>query len=104
MKKINVESRSQIKQLLYAACVFGIKDDRYRAFGGFQLWWYDKWHDTCNYCESCWSDGRKRIHQCSLDRAAKILWHNRNCLYLRSKHLDEDRRLMAAGHLEYAGQ
>jgi hypothetical protein len=54
MKKISVEDRTQIKQLLYNGVVFGIKDDRYRSFGGFQLWWYDKQLDVCNRCESSW--------------------------------------------------
>ncbi len=40
MKKISVEDKTQIKQLLYYGNVLGIKDDRYRSFGGFQLWWY----------------------------------------------------------------
>ncbi|KPL20278.1 MAG: hypothetical protein AMJ75_12005 [Phycisphaerae bacterium SM1_79] len=97
MRKINVEDKSQIKQLLYAGGVFGIKDDQYRSFGGFQLWWYDKQLDVCNCCASYWSDGRKRIQYCSLDRAAKTLWHKRDCLFLRSKHLPEDKRLAAIG-------
>ena len=96
MKKISVEDKSRIKQLLYYGYVLGIKGDRYRAFGGFQLWWYDKQFDICNYCESRWSDGRKRIRRCSLDRAANILWHNRRSLYVRHKHLTEDKRLMSA--------
>jgi len=104
MKKISVEDKTQIKQLLYAGNVFGIKGDRFKSFGGFQLWWYDRHLDVCSYCESHWSDGRKRIHQCSLNRAARILWHNRSSLFLRHKHLDEDKRLMSAGHFANAGQ
>ncbi len=98
MKKINVEDKTQIKQLLYSGSVFGIKDDRYRSFGGFQLWWYDKQLDVCTCCESHWSDVRKRIQHCSLNRAAKILWYNRNSLFLRSKNLPEDKTLAAIGH------
>lgn len=104
MKKISVEDKTQIKQLLYNGNVFGIKDDRYRSFGGFQLWWYDKPLDVCNRCESHWSDGRKRIRQYSLGRATNILWHNRRSLYVRSKHLPDDKKLMAVGHFEYARQ
>jgi hypothetical protein len=104
MKKISVEDKTQIKQLLYYGSVFGIKDDRYRSFGGFQLWWYDKRRDVCNCCESHWTDGRKRIHQFSLDRAASVLWHNRRSLYVRSKHLPDDKRLKSVGHFEYARQ
>jgi hypothetical protein len=96
MKKISVEDKTQIKQLLYYGNVLGIKADRYRAFGGFQLWWYNKQFDVCNYCESHWFDGRKRIRHCSLNRAANILWHNRRSLYLRRKHLTEDKRLLSA--------
>jgi hypothetical protein len=104
MKKISVEDKTRIKQLLYYGNVFGIKDDRYRSFGGFQLWWYDKQLNVCNCCESHWSDGRKRIQHYSLDRAANILWHNRQSLYVRRKHLPDDKRLMAVGHFENAGQ
>ena len=104
MKKISVEDKNQIKQFLYNGNVFGIKDDRYRSFGGFQLWWYDKQLDVCNCCESHWSDRRKRIQRYSLDRAANILWHNRRSLYVRSKHLPDDKRLKAVGHFEYARQ
>jgi hypothetical protein len=104
MREISVEDRTQIKQLLYAGSVFGIKDDRFRAFGGFQLWWYDKHVDVCAYCESHWSDGRKKIHHCSLNRAARILWHNRKSLFLRHKHLDEDKRLVSASHFAHAEQ
>jgi hypothetical protein len=104
MKKISVEDKTQIKQLLYNGVVFGIKDDRYRSFGGFQLWWYDKQFDVCNRCESFWFDGRKRIRHYSLNRAAKILRHNRRSLYVRSRQLTDDKRLLAVGHFEYAKQ
>ena len=100
MRKISVEDKNQIKQLLYYGNVLGIKGDRYRAFGGFQLWWYNKQFDVCNYCESHWSDGRKRIQRCSLDRAANILWHNRRSLYRRRKQLTEDKRLMSVSSHE----
>ena len=100
MKKISVEDKIQIKQLLYYGNVLGIKGDRYRAFCGFQLWWYDKQFDVCNYCESHWSDGRKRIQRCSLERAANILWHNRRSLYRRRKQLAEDKRLMSVSSHE----
>ena len=104
MKKISVEDKTQIKQFLYYGYVFGIKDDQYKSFSGFQLWWYDKQIDVCNCCESHWSDRHKRIHHYSLDRAANVLWHNRRSLYVRSKHLIEDKRLMSVGHFEYARQ
>lgn len=104
MRKISVENKTHIKQLLYYGNVLGIKDDRYRSFGGFQLWWYDKHVDVCNCCESHWSDRRKRIHQCSLNRAAGILWHHRRSLYVRSKQLLNDKRLASVGHYEYAMQ
>ena len=104
MKKISVEDKTQIKQLLYYGYVFGIRDDRYKSFGGFQLWWYDKQLDVCSRCESHWSDGQKRIHQCSLNAAANILWHSRRSLYVRSKQLPDDKRLKTAGKHAYAMQ
>ena len=104
MKKINIEDRTQIKQLLYSGNVFAVKDDQFRSFGGFQLWWYDKPHDICNYCGSHWSDLRRRIRRCSLNRAARILWRRRRSLFLRNRHLHHDRRLVAAGQFENAGQ
>lgn len=104
MRKISVEDKTQIKQLLYTGSVFGIRDDQYRAFGGFQLWWYDKKLDVCSCCGSQWIDFRKRIRHCSLNKAAKILWHKRHSLFLRGKHLPEDKRLMTIGQLGNGGQ
>ena len=100
MKKVEVKDKSHIKKLLYAERVLGIKDDRYRAFGGFQLWWYDKQRGVCDCCESHWSDPRKKLVHYSLDKAAKILWHNRHCLFVRSKHVSEDKKLQTLEHLE----
>ncbi len=104
MKKIEIQNKAQIKQLLYTGNVLGIKNDQYRSFGGFQLWWYDKHLDICDCCESYWSDVRKRVHHYSLNRATRILWHNRHCLFLRNKHLPEDKKLAAIGHFEAVGQ
>lgn len=98
MKKIAVEDKFQIKQLLYSAYVLGVKDRRYRSFGGFQLWWYDRQRDVCSCCESCWSDVGKKVMYHSLDKAAKILWRHRNCLFLRGKRLFEDRKLITLGY------
>ncbi|MHC4095831.1 MAG: hypothetical protein ACYSU3_07205 [Planctomycetota bacterium] len=47
MKKIQVKDKSHIRQLLYTECILGIKDNQYKGFGGFQLWWYDKNLCTC---------------------------------------------------------
>ena len=104
MRKIEIQNKAQIKQLLYVGNVLGIKDDQYRSFGGFQLWWYDKHLDICDCCESYWSDVRKRVHHYSLNRATRILWHNRHCLFLRNKHLPEDKKLTTIGHFEALGQ
>ncbi len=104
MKKISVEDKTQIKQLLYTGGVLGLRGDQYRSFGGFQLWWYDKQLDVCNRCGSHWGDANRKVQQCSLNRAASILWHNRRALFLRHKHLQEDTRLMAVGHHTHAGQ
>jgi len=100
MKKAAVKDKTHIKQLLYADCVLGIKGDRYRAFGGFQLWWYDKERGVCDCCESHWSDPRKKLTHYSLDKAAKILWRHHNSLYMRTKHLSEDKKLETLEHLE----
>ena len=104
MKKADVKSKAEIKQLLCLGNVLGIKNDKYRSFGGFQLWWYDKHLDICDCCESYWSDVRKRVHHYSLNKATRILWHNRQFLYLRTKHLPEDKKLMTIGHFETVGQ
>jgi hypothetical protein len=98
MKKIDVQDKSQIKQLLYSNCVLAIKNDQCRSFGGFQLWWYDKRRDVCNCCESYWSDLRKRLAQYSLNQAARILWRKRACLFVRGKRLAEDRKLETVRH------
>jgi len=93
MKPIAVNNKTHIKQLLYSDCVLGIADSSCQAFGGFQLWWYDRQHDTCHCCQSRWSDLRKHMEQCSLDKAARILWHKRRALFLRGRHLSEDKKL-----------
>ena len=98
MKKIDIEDKLKIKQLLYTGAVLGVKNDRFRSFGGFQLWWYDRPHDVCYCCESHWTDFRKKIRDYSLNTAAKILWRNRNRLFVRRKHLPEDQKLMTMGH------
>ena len=97
MKKIEIEDKSQIKQLLYSDRVLGIKDNRYGSFGGFQLWWYDKQSDVCRCCGSNWLDLRTKVQRHSLDEAAKILWRNRNSLFLRGKHVSEDEKLIFLG-------
>ena len=98
MKKIAVEDKFQIKQLLYSACVLGVKDRRYQSFGGFQLWWYDKQRDVCRCCESGWPGVGKKVMYHSLDKAAKILWRHRDCLFLRGKRSSEDNRLITVGN------
>jgi hypothetical protein len=99
MRQIEVRNKFQIKQLLYSDCVLGIKDDKFRSFSGFQLWWYDKQRDICSCCQSCWSSAIKRIERHSLDKAAKILWRQRNSLFLRGRRLSEDRKLLTLGYL-----
>ena len=93
MKRVTVNDKCDIKQLLYSDCVLAVKDDGCQSFGGFQLWWYDKQRDTCHSCRSRWSDLRRKIEQCTLDKAARILWHKRDTLFLRNKHYPEDRKL-----------
>jgi hypothetical protein len=98
MRQINVIDKQQIKELLYRDCVLGIRDDSCYAFGGFELWWYDKEHDVCRCCRSRWADLRRRVEEHSLDRAAGLLWHNRAALFLRHKVLSEDRKLQFLSH------
>jgi hypothetical protein len=99
MKRLEVKDKSHIKQLLYAECVLGVRSTKFRSFGGFQLWWYDRESGLCDCCESDWSDPRKRLTHYSLDKAAKILWHNRGSLFLRGKHIPEDRGLQKIANL-----
>jgi hypothetical protein len=35
-----------------------------------------------------------------LNKAAKILWHNRHRLFVRTKHVSEDKKLQVLEHLE----
>lgn len=100
MKKIEVKDKTHIKQLLYADCVLGIKDDQYRDFGGFKLWWFNKDRGVCESCESHWIDPRKKVEHCSLDKAAKILWRHRHHLFVRRKQLSEDEKLQTLDHLK----
>jgi hypothetical protein len=100
MRKIEVRDKTHLKELLYEEHVLGIKGDQYCAFGGFQLWWYDKHRGVCDCCEATYSDPRKRVHHCSLDKAAKALWRHRRELYVRTKHADEDHRIQTIEHLD----
>ena len=99
MKQISVADKPHIKQLLYSNLVLGVKHDKYRSFGGFQLWWYERDRDSCMCCYSCWADGRKKVEHHSLDKAAKMLWHSRKNLYVRSRQLVEDNGLHTFEHL-----
>lgn len=104
MRKISVVDKTEIKRLLYTGNVIGLRGDHFQSFNGFQLWWYDKQLDVCNRCGSRWAETRRQVQQCSLNRAASILWHNRRSLFLRHRQLQDDERLVAAGHFAYAGQ
>ena len=95
MRKIDVRHRDQIKQLLYSDCVLGIKDSRYPCFNGFQLWWYDRRHNVCTRCQSEWTTLRRRLERYTLDDAAKALWRKRKLLFVRGRHLSEDRKLLS---------
>jgi hypothetical protein len=99
MKQISVNDRWQIKQLLYSENVLGVKDENCQAFGGFQLWWYDKRHNTCHCCRSHWVDLRRQISECSLDEAADALWRHRDALFVRSRQLSQDRKLLLVTQL-----
>ena len=93
MTRVTVNGKYDIKKLLYTDCVLGVKDDACQSFNGFELWWYDKQKDTCHCCHARWSDLRRRVDQCSLDKAARLLWRKRDALFLRHKHGGEDRKL-----------
>lgn len=95
MEKISVEDKRQIKRLLYNGNVFGLRGDQYRTFDGYQFWWYDRRLDVCNRCESQLAEAERKIQQCSLDRAASILWHNRRSLFLHHKNLQQEREPVA---------
>ena len=100
MKRITVKNRRQIKELLYDGYILSIKDNQYRSFGGFQRWTYDRHRDICHHCESHWTDSKKTVEGCSLDKAAKILWHKRNSLFLYTKNIPEDKKSKIAAFLE----
>ena len=93
MKPITVSDKCDIKQLLYTGNVLAVRDDSCQAFGGFELWWYDRRHDVCRHCRSSWANLRRRIDAYSLDRAAGRLWHRRNELFVRHKQLSQDANL-----------
>jgi len=99
MKRITVNDRRQIKQLLYGEGVLGVKDDTCPAFDGFALWWYDKQRDVCRCCRSRWSDLKKQIEGHSLDHAAAILWQSRHALFLRGRQLSDDHKLQHLNQL-----
>ena len=93
MRQITVNDRTDIKQLLCSDYIVGIRDNGCCAFGGFELWWYDREHDVCRCRRSRWSDFRREVEEHSLDHAASLLWHNRATLFLRHKPLTQDRSL-----------
>jgi hypothetical protein len=99
MKRVTINDKRDIKQLLYGDYVLGVQDGTCPSFGGFQLWWYDRQHGLCQTCRARWSDLRKTVERCSLDQAAKILWQNRKALFLRNRHFSEDRRLRRLAQL-----
>jgi hypothetical protein len=99
MKRITVNDRQQIKQLLYGEGVLGVKNTTCPTFDGFELWWYDKQHDICRCCRSRWSDLKRQIEGHSLDHAAAILWQRRNALFLRDRQLSNDPKLLRLNHL-----
>ncbi|HNS22755.1 MAG TPA: hypothetical protein PKH24_19800 [Sedimentisphaerales bacterium] len=99
MKRIVVNHRVQIKQLLYCDRVLAVRDDACPAFGGFALWWYDKKHGVCRCCRSHWADQKKQIEAHTLDEAAAILWRERDALFLRDRRLSDDHKLMQINHL-----
>ena len=99
MKKVTVKNKTEIKDLLNDGHILGIKDGQYSSFGGFQIWWYDRKLDVCHSCESHWVDRRKKVESYKPKKAAKVLWHNHNSLYLYTKHMSEEKRFQVLNDL-----
>ncbi len=103
MRRIDVADKTEIKQLLYCEHVLGVRDDRFQAFNGFQLWWYDRQNNLCGCSESSWLRGVTKVTHYTLDKAAKILWRNRRELFRRERLLRHDRKLRMLAQLRPAG-
>jgi hypothetical protein len=98
VRQITVNDRTDIKQLLCSDYIVGIRDTGGYAFGGFELWWYDRENDICRCRRSRWSDFRRQIEEHSLDHAASLLWLNRGTLFLRHRRFTQD------GNFAFAAQ
>jgi len=85
MGQISVNDKMHIKQLLCDNYIVGVRNASCCAFGGFELWWYDREQGICLCRRSRWSDFRQQIEEHSLEHAASFLWHNRGTLFLRHK-------------------
>ena len=96
MRQITVNDKIDIKQLLCSDYIVGIRSTTCDAFGGFELWWYDRQRDVCRCRRARWSDLRRQIEEHSLDHAASLLWHNRATLFLRHRRSAQDRPLAPA--------
>ena len=91
MGQITINDKVDIKQLLCSDYIVGVRSTACYAYGGFELWWYDRQHDVCRCRRSRWSDFRQQIEEHSLDHAASFLWHNRGTLFLRQRRASQDR-------------
>lgn len=100
MRKITVENKSHIKELLYDGCILGLKGDSFSSFGGFERWWYDKAQDRCISCCSFWSGGKRRLKKHSLDKAAKILWRNHKSLFVYTQNIPDGKLEEIKRHFE----
>jgi len=92
MKKIMVSKKFQIEGLLYEGYALGLKDDRFSSFGGFQRWKYNPKEKNCYSCQADWDDRRNTIMTYSMKKAVKILWHNRDSLFLYTKELSKEQK------------
>ena len=90
MSQIAINDRTDIKQLLCSDYIVGVRSSSCYAYGGFELWWYDREHDICRCRRSLWHDFRRQIEEHTLDHAASLLWHNRGALFLRHRRLAEN--------------
>jgi hypothetical protein len=102
MRKLEVKSKADVMELLFAGYILGVRDDRYSSFGGFQRWHYERETNICTSCESHWSDQTKRVHSYNLKKATKILWRNRRSLYIYTKNIPKDKLSKLQIYCEHA--
>ncbi|MHC4758234.1 MAG: hypothetical protein ACYTE8_06230 [Planctomycetota bacterium] len=99
MQRIFVKDKARIRELLYDGYILAIQDDKF-AGGGFERWMFDKQTGKCKSCASFWQARQRKIRVYKLDKAAKILWHHRDSLYIYTKKLTEVEKYLIRDCLE----